>query len=229
MFSRGVEGSVDRDADLNRVIGSTQTDTMQGHWHNLYAEAQILAPGSGYLGWGGQVKNSLISNTGVKEAIADGTNGTPRTGLETRPENIAVAVMVKYAHTGTASVSLATTSVILASNNNWTGTNTFSGTDSLVISTFSKTLNGFTYMPGGMLFQWGHYAGGANSPTITFPKAFPTATLVVLCTPEDAGAGATNGLMASVFSIGATSFVCEINRHDATQYTTPFRWMAIGY
>lgn len=141
--------------------------------------------------------------------------------------------------TAEASIATATSTLagaaLLNSTQTFTGQNTFSGiatfsnTGGIVISTFSKTLNGFTYLPGGILMQWGYYPGGVNSPTITYPKTFPTGVFSISCTPEDPSSGGTNGLMGAIFSVTASKFVCEINRHDAAAGTGAFRWIAIGH
>lgn len=128
MFARGAEGTTDMDADLNRVVGSTQTDTMQGHYHNLRF-GYTPTTGGGIdvpYGWNDYISDKTMrAGWGVLQPT-EGLHGPVRVSTETRPENIAFAYMIKYAHTGQASIQLATTSVILASNNNWTGANSFS-------------------------------------------------------------------------------------------------------
>lgn len=101
-FVRGLttnQSTASRDPlSASRVLGNVQNDAFQGHWHNLYYSAGVrgtaspfnnvdlisVIPGDGY------------NDNRVKEAIADGTNGTPRITSETRPINIALLYCIKY-------------------------------------------------------------------------------------------------------------------------------------
>ena len=155
MFARGAFGNLNsRDPDGNRVVGSTQTDTLQGHWHDIKNVAWsnnakgtngVAPPAAGSGGYTSYSFTDLEVNEAYRfmavDTFPDGTNGTVRVSTETRPENIAVAFHIKYAHTGTASIQLATTSVILATNNTFTGPQTFTG---------SVTVSSFTVLNGGI-------------------------------------------------------------------------------
>jgi len=85
--------------------------------------------------------------------------------------------------------------------------------------------NGYYYLPGGLLMQWGKYTGGANSPTVTYSKAFTT-LLSLSVTIE--GASGQNGAMVEPHTVGLTSFVGNQRRHDAVSLTSNFWWTAIG-
>jgi microcystin-dependent protein len=84
-------------------VGSYQSDQLQGHFHsttshgvvtniginiaqgdNLSSAAQSVTAGSNYTQWG------------VGSAAADGSNGTPRAGLESRSKNANVNYCIKY-------------------------------------------------------------------------------------------------------------------------------------
>ena len=77
-------------------VGSYQEDAFQGHWHN------ILYPNTGAVG--GNLSIYLSTNTGVPNILVnkatnpvnDGSNGTPRIALETRPDNAYVKYIIKY-------------------------------------------------------------------------------------------------------------------------------------
>jgi len=90
-FVRGWDNS--RGVDSGRAFASLQLDALQGHYHGLYG-----SNGSG----GSSVE---ISSNGVPPStntdkvlspVTDGTNGTPRTGSESRPRNIALMYCIKY-------------------------------------------------------------------------------------------------------------------------------------
>jgi microcystin-dependent protein len=70
------------------TLGTKQGDQMQGHVHGTAQAYATFATGSAaaFVGSGGTVLNQ--STIGGPQS--DGTNGTPRTGTETRPANIAM-------------------------------------------------------------------------------------------------------------------------------------------
>jgi len=66
-----------------------------------------------------------------------------------------------------ATGSINAASVFLANSTALThGTNTFT------LGTSSVTANGYTYLPNGLLMQWGHLTYGSILSTITFPISF---------------------------------------------------------
>jgi hypothetical protein len=103
MDSRGRVARIgDATAGVTAVVGAVQSDQMQGHWHNLYSG---IAHPSSFANDSSIADPACLQNlttlaTMVKAAITDGTNGTPRTGSETRMMNYttgipAVIVMVE--------------------------------------------------------------------------------------------------------------------------------------
>ena len=89
-------------------VGAARDDQAQGHWHDWYvgntansfghtdSNDQIATADDA----GGRKLQSDGSVSGSKDQInapiSDGTNGTPRTGDETRPAEIAVLVCIKF-------------------------------------------------------------------------------------------------------------------------------------
>lgn len=82
-FIRGLDSG--RGVDTGRALGSAQGDQFQGHHHSLSNAMgnQFYQPSGGY---------GLPGETG--DPVTDGINGTPRTGSETRPRNLALLVCV---------------------------------------------------------------------------------------------------------------------------------------
>lgn len=93
-----------RGKSAGRANLSSQLDASQGHQHST---------GMDTLTFGLQTRNSLGSDEGiakvnngagsasnpfyVRDPVTDGTNGTPRTASETRPLNIAINFIIRYA------------------------------------------------------------------------------------------------------------------------------------
>jgi microcystin-dependent protein len=91
VFIRGAGSQTISSIYYTGTQGTTQGDQMQGHIHaqNMYnpgAGAVYLAP----------TLNSYINSNATGGPISDGTNGTPRTGSETRPANIVALYCVAY-------------------------------------------------------------------------------------------------------------------------------------
>jgi microcystin-dependent protein len=88
-FLRG-EGTFSDGIGTNTTLAGYQADQMQGHKHASTVPASgasaavVATTPNAYFG---------EQNTGVP--ITDGTNGTPRTGKETRPRNVGVKYIIK--------------------------------------------------------------------------------------------------------------------------------------
>jgi microcystin-dependent protein len=100
IFLRGAGTQTIGGISYSGTIGTRQGDQMQGHIHNENANVSTgqngIASGAILgLGNGGTGASGATSyNTGVP--ISDGTNGTPRTGSETRPANVGVNYCIAF-------------------------------------------------------------------------------------------------------------------------------------
>jgi hypothetical protein len=89
--------------------------------------------------------------------------------------------------------------------------------------TKSLSSSGYQKLPGGLIIQWGSVANEASTTALTFPIAFPTAVLQMVCTWEYATA-TTNSTSRHIISKSNTG--ATINTIDATGSTN---YIAIGY
>jgi microcystin-dependent protein len=92
-FIRGWDNG--RGIDSGRAFASSQNDTFQGHHHQMYASSTGAGGGSTDFR-NNAASQAAQSNITAREAITDGTNGTPRTSTETRPRNLALMYCIKY-------------------------------------------------------------------------------------------------------------------------------------
>jgi microcystin-dependent protein len=104
LFLRGAGSQTLNGITYSATEGTTQNDQLQGHSHST-SDAYSFGSGSGvYMSIGGSNSNGYQAITGGSVPsgligpanVSDGTNGTPRTGAETRPANFAVKYCVKY-------------------------------------------------------------------------------------------------------------------------------------
>jgi hypothetical protein len=74
----------DGNAFAGPAVGAFEDDQFQGHRHDQWGENNAFQPGSTKSGVGTTV-NIDLSDGAIRGPTDDGTNGTPRTGDETRP------------------------------------------------------------------------------------------------------------------------------------------------
>lgn len=113
-FLRNAGGS---SPNIAGAVGAQQLDEMQGHSHTVSNGTTGLGfnsgSGLGLITASGAGSNVITANT----PFSDGTNGTPRTGLETRPINVAGNLCLNPQPT--APSVIITGGVSTNFNNNW--------------------------------------------------------------------------------------------------------------
>jgi microcystin-dependent protein len=97
--SHGTETMADSNAYAGPAVGSYENDQMQGHWHRIFRDDnagsfQNTAGGSASFR-DYQTKSLDMKGSRAADIVTDGTNGTPRTGDETRPFAAGVYYCIK--------------------------------------------------------------------------------------------------------------------------------------
>jgi hypothetical protein len=96
----------------------------------------------------------------------------------------------------------------------------------------SLAANGYITLPGGLILQWGSYAGGASNPTITMDyvsEGFPNACFGVFASPFSAGSTAANRTVTIEASeVGTGHFSAFCYENGAAADDVGFFWLAIG-
>ncbi len=92
----------------------------------------------------------------------------------------------------------------------------------------SKATNGYTYLPNGLIMQWGATTvASGTSPLIPLPISFPTANLRVFTTFSALNTNTAIGVNAigQVYTKGLSN----IQIRNLSSNTHAFSWYAIGY
>lgn len=90
------------------------------------------------------------------------------------------------------------------------------------VTTNNSNRNGYTFLPGGIIFQWGIKSKSSSATTVKFNDAnidFPNKCFVVIAQPISGG-----GSFYNVSSISQTQFDFVSTFPNGT----PFNWIAIG-
>lgn len=96
----------------------------------------------------------------------------------------------------------------------------------------TSTANGITFLPGGLLVQWGQVSGLSGSwpsgtQTLTFPVAFPTACFQVITNFTAASASSSSTGELVVIQTNAADFRWGFTGASGANFTG-FFWWAIG-
>jgi microcystin-dependent protein len=93
VFIRGTGSQTISGITYSGTLGTKEGDAMQGHRHSATPTNVVINTGGSSFGGGGACN---VTSVAVGNATTDGTNGTPRTGAETRPANISLLPCIKY-------------------------------------------------------------------------------------------------------------------------------------
>lgn len=101
----------------------------------------------------------------------------------------------------------------------------------LTLGPFSRATDGYTYLPNGLILQWGRKsvtAGDGVSASHTFPATFPNACMSVTLSWYNT---ASNPLGQTIAAAGysTTGFSTYSRNYGGTGAETNFSYMAIGY
>ncbi|WP_170000604.1 phage tail protein [Campylobacter sp. RM9328] len=218
-FFRSVGGNAN-------ALGVVQEDELKSHSHNSYT---IKGNHSSLGGnWYGFVSNNMTTPT------------TEVGGVETRPYNMSVVVLikaknVKEPNSGQIDNSIYATEAkagITKLKNSITGNATDTAVTEKAVKSFlgesfdsSKSSNGYTKLPNGLILQWGitdPQNGFIAKPTM-FPIAFTSECFGVWVTLEHSQASATTETVVRGHS--TTGFLLTAS----VGVVTSARWLAIGY
>lgn len=143
---------------------------------------------------------------------------------------------------GTFSTLQANNSITLDGDVTSSGTNTYSG-----INTFSEQLNlqssnisanGYSYLPNGLMIQWGTVTVGTSSDTnvgasVTFPTTFPNAVFSTTANTTTRFFTTSDGYTAICACVGqsTTGFTVYVDSGNAEKLTQAqtVNWFAIGH
>lgn len=96
VFVRGAGSQTISSITYTGTRGTTQGDQIQGHKHTVYwQDNNDYARDGGSQGTQQLTSSQTDETASTSTPITDGTNGTPRTGSETRPANIVLSYIIK--------------------------------------------------------------------------------------------------------------------------------------
>lgn len=116
IFIRGAGSQTISSILYSGTLGAKQGDQLQGHQHSFQTSSQ------GFASIAARGNDASISTQNTNTIISDGTNGTPRTGSETRPANIAMTYCIvtdSVPYTAISSLIDPVVSNITATNIDW--------------------------------------------------------------------------------------------------------------
>ncbi|OPZ24515.1 MAG: hypothetical protein BWZ03_00148 [bacterium ADurb.BinA186] len=96
IFLSGAGSQTISSITYTRTLGAIQGDQFQGHKHGFTRSGSLTLSNSDTGQIAPATTNDQGIGSGIQNPTTDGTNGTPRTGSETRPANLAVAYHICF-------------------------------------------------------------------------------------------------------------------------------------
>ena len=233
----GTAGFATVAAVANSVAGANVTGTVANATYALNSGVASSANSVAGANVTGTVANATYAlNSGVASS-ANSVAGANVTGT------VANATFASSANTVTANIQSNITVVGTLVGLNVTGNITSGATifanSNRVLTTADITgnlsANGWTMLPNGFIMQWGHYVGSLNEgacPTLTFPRAFPTAALNATAIIDNTGhvPSSPTGIYVST-APNATSVTFGLNGYQSGGIypVAGYYWTAVGY
>ena len=121
----------------------------------------------------------------------------------------------------TCGTSVVNSTVVSTAAGLYINTTAIKATNTGLITATSGTTNGYSYLTGGVLMQWGWVAANASAGNITFPIAFPTAIFVTTATGNSTVA-------ANTISVIASNTTTMNVRSASTAAASNSWWFALG-
>lgn len=91
----------------------------------------------------------------------------------------------------------------------------------------SISANGYTFLPGGLIFQWGTAISNTSSPnsSVTLPLPFPSSIFgVQICVRENS----SSRRIWHINTLSTTNFTAYIQDSSGSSVANTFYWTAIG-
>jgi hypothetical protein len=102
------------------------------------------------------------------------------------------------------------------------------GLKQIPLSAGSLTAQGWSYLPSGIILQWGTGNATSNTTPVTFPIAFSTVCFAVICTGTS-GVGADALVKATNKNTTGFTPYASFQLTLAPQTNIAFSYLAIGY
>lgn len=203
---------------INNIQSTSATSNAVLITANTDAGRVVVRSDGGLVLTSNSSTNGIVVTSGANVGIG---NNSPNAKLQvTGTANISGNVVIG----GNTTISGNTTinSTLAAGNTTITGSASVS-TNTFNLGSSSLTANGYTYLPNGLIMQWGDVVANTTSGNVTFAVAFPTAILQSVCTSNSQVQGEV-GIEAQ--STTGLQLRCESTSNPASILV---RYLAIGY
>ena len=121
-------------------------------------------------------------------------------------------------------------SASIQSANTFQQPQTFNG--GINIGAATKSANGYTYLPNGLILVWGEYTGNlahGSSYSPSFAKTFPTAVFQVVAYVANTVATTTTVTYCPLTALTTSGFTFQFGSLTGGTYNTTVRYFAIGH